>query len=50
MISPLKFTKDHNSIKPTDEVTVLYLCTLSDYVVYLYRFPQNISEGFRVIE
>ena len=45
-VSPLKFSKGHNSIKNEDRITVLrlimlYICT---------KFHENILKAFRVIK
>ena len=37
MITLLKGSKGHNSVKYVGEVTILALCELSDCVLYLYQ-------------
>ena len=37
MISTVKFSKGHNSIKNVYEVKVLILCISSDNALYLYK-------------
>ena len=32
-----KISKGHNSVKNVGGVTVLFLCTSSDYGIYLYK-------------
>ena len=38
MVSIVKFSKGHNSVKDVGGVKVLILCTLSDDDLYLYKF------------
>ena len=38
------------SLKIVSGVTVLVLCTLSNYDLHLYQVSRNILNGFRVIE
>ena len=61
MVSRLKFTKGHNSVKNVGGVLFylfiiiiffffFVLCTSSDDALYLYFFYENISKGSRVTE
>ena len=43
----MKFTKEHNSVKSTDEVKVLVLCILSNNVLYLYHVLPKYLKGFQ---
>ena len=47
MISILKFTKGHNSIKNVDRVMVLDLCSSSGDALYLYQIWLEYLEGFQ---
>lgn len=50
MISKLRFTKGHNSVKYEGGVTVLVLCTSADDSLYLYQVFLKISpKGLIVI-
>ena len=44
MMSLLNASKGHNSIKNVGRVTVLALCILSDYALYLTKFFVKISQ------
>ena len=44
-----KISKEHNSIN-IGRVMILFLCTLSDGGVYLYKVHENILDGIKVIE
>ena len=50
MISILKFTKGHNSIKNVGRVMVLDLCSSSNDNLYLHKVSLNYLKGFQVIE
>ena len=47
MISILKFTKGHNSIKNVGRVMVLDLCSSSNDTLYLYKVSLNYLKGFQ---
>ena len=47
MISILKFSKGHNSIKNVDRVMVLDLCSSSNDNLYLYKVSLNYLKGFQ---
>ena len=45
-----KHSKGHNSAKNVGGLTVLFLCTLSDGGLYLYKFNEYILDSIKVIE
>ena len=47
MISKLKFTKGHNSIKNLGRVVVLDLCSSSNDTLYWYKVSLNYLKGFQ---
>ena len=47
MISILKFTKVHNSIKSVGGVMILTLYKSTDGALYFYKFHDNILDGFK---
>ena len=47
MISVLKFTKGHYSIKNVGRVMVLNLCSSSNNTLYLYKVSLNYLKGFQ---
>ena len=44
IISVIKISKGYNSIKNIGGVMLLNICTLSDYVLYLYQASRKISQ------
>ena len=50
MISLLKFSKVHKSIRNVGGVTVLHLCTLPTMLYICTNFQKSISKGFIVIK
>ena len=42
-----QFIKEHNSIKTVNVVTILNLCTFSDYALYLYQDSRKYLYGFQ---
>ena len=47
MISLLRFSKEHNSIKNVGGVTVLNLCSSSDHALHLNQVSQKYLNGFQ---
>ena len=47
MISILKLTKGHNSIKNVGRVMILDLCLSSNDTLYLYKVSLNYLKGFQ---
>ena len=42
-----KMTKGHNSVRSVGVVTVIHLCTLSDYTLYPYLVSRKYLRGFQ---
>ena len=47
MISILKFTKGHYSIKNVGRALVLYVCSSSNDTLYLYKVSLSYLKGFQ---
>ena len=45
-----EISKGHNSVKNVGGVTILCLCTLSDFGLYLFKVSGKYSRHIKVIE